>query len=175
MTFHSLPVRALIPGLVRAVTFPFVLYWAFGFVLSLNTQMEVDPVLLFFAEWGQKVLPSLAVLFMIVALLRYWHRGYAIRSHDVLYKWGVIRRWRTILPIARIQHLETHRSAIQRPLGLATLLLYTAGGSSADMAIPGLELETAYSLRDLILSRIHGENESEQGSAPSDDEGESDE
>lgn len=80
--------------------------------------------------------------------------GYAIRERDVLYKSGVVWRSVTAIPYNRIQHGETETSPLDRRFGLATLKLYTAGGSGGDLSIPGLSTDVAERLRAFVLKRI---------------------
>jgi membrane protein YdbS with pleckstrin-like domain len=70
-----------------------------------------------------------------------------------------VRRHLIVLPINRIQHVETHRNAIERRLNLSTLRLYTAGGSSADLTVHGLEREIADKIRETVLQEIHSEED----------------
>ncbi len=86
-------------------------------------------------------------------------KGYAIREHDILFKTGLIFQRRTAIPFNRVQHAETSRGPLERYLGLASLKLFTAGGSSGDLTIPGLEFEAADRLRDFVLDRIGKEDD----------------
>lgn len=78
-------------------------------------------------------------------------RGWALREHDVAYRSGLVWRKTIILPFARVQHAEVTSGPLQRRFGLATLKFYTAGGSSVDLKITGLEAPQARALRDHIL------------------------
>ncbi|MGD8345965.1 MAG: PH domain-containing protein [Lysobacterales bacterium] len=78
-------------------------------------------------------------------------RGWALREHDVAYRTGLIWRKTIILPFTRVQHAEVTSGPLQRRFGLATLKFYTAGGSSVDLKISGLEAQQASALRDHIL------------------------
>jgi len=80
--------------------------------------------------------------------------GYAVREHDILYRSGVVWRTITAVPYNRIQHGETETSPLDRRFGLATLKLYTAGGSGGDLRIAGLSAEIAEQLRVFVLERI---------------------
>jgi membrane protein YdbS with pleckstrin-like domain len=54
-------------------------------------------------------------------------------------------------PIARIQHIELKRGPIERQVGLATLQVFSAGGSTHTFEIPGLPVDVAQKLRHFIL------------------------
>ena len=61
---------------------------------------------------------------------------------------GVLWRARSVIPRVRIQHVDTRTSPLQRWLGLASLVIYTAGTRGADAEIPGLAAEDAERLRE---------------------------
>ncbi|MEM1263016.1 MAG: PH domain-containing protein [Pseudomonadota bacterium] len=86
-------------------------------------------------------------------------KGYALRQHDVLFRTGWFFRSVTAVPLNRIQHVELGRGPLERGLGLATLQLFTAGGSGSDLALPGLEVATGERLREFILDRINAEDD----------------
>ena len=87
-------------------------------------------------------------------------RGYALREHDLLYRLGVLRRKLIAIPFNRIQHVETTSGVTERLFGLATLVVYTAGGSGGDLKIRGLETDRAHRLREHILQRAGQADES---------------
>lgn len=82
-------------------------------------------------------------------------RGWALRDYDIAYRSGLVFRKTVILPFKRVQHAEVTSGPLQRRFGLATLKFYTAGGSSVDLAIPGLEAQQAKDLRDHILQKTN--------------------
>jgi uncharacterized protein len=65
------------------------------------------------------------------------------------------RMWieRVLVPMVRVQHVDTERGPIQRRLGLASVVVHTAAGS---FEIPALDLERAIELRTRIavLARV---------------------
>ena len=80
-------------------------------------------------------------------------QGYVLRDKDVLFRKGVIWRSVTAIPFNRIQHVETSSTPIDRKFGLATLQLFTAGGSGGDLTIGGLGKNVAEKLRVFILDK----------------------
>jgi len=81
-------------------------------------------------------------------------KGYAIRDKDILYKSGVFWRTVTAIPFNRIQHVEKSSTPLDRKFNLASLQLYTAGGSGGDLQIHGLPARVAEKLRVFILDKI---------------------
>lgn len=79
------------------------------------------------------------------------HYRFEIREHDIIVQHGVLfRKWSSI-PLHRIQHVDTHQGPLQRIIGLVTLQIYTAAGSTFDGSIPGLKPERAEELQELIM------------------------
>jgi membrane protein YdbS with pleckstrin-like domain len=95
----------------------------------------------------------LGALFTSLALVRYRHKGYALREHDVAFRDGLFWRKTTVLPFDRVQHAEVTQGPLQRRFKLATLKFFTAGGSSVDLKIDGLLADEAERLREAVLRR----------------------
>ena len=108
-------------------------------------------------------LPATAVFWtawlIVAGLLLAWpgislpKRGYVLRDKDILFRKGVIWRSTTAIPFNRIQHVETSSTPFDRKYDLATLQLFTAGGSSGDLKIDGLKADVAEQLRIYILEK----------------------
>lgn len=82
-------------------------------------------------------------------------KGYAFREHDTIYKSGLISETTTIIPFNRVQHVALHQGFISRKLGLASIELFTAGGSSSDLEIPGLLFADAQIIKNLVSKKIN--------------------
>jgi membrane protein YdbS with pleckstrin-like domain len=80
-------------------------------------------------------------------------RGYVVRDKDILFRQGLVWRSVTAVPFNRIQHVETSSTPFDRKFALATLQLFTAGGSSGDLKIDGLAAATAEQIRIYILAK----------------------
>jgi|SRR5690554_620748 len=80
--------------------------------------------------------------------------GYALREKDALFRRGYITTVTTIIPFSRIQHMAINQSLFDKLYGISTLKIYTAGGSSSDIAIPGLSPKIANSLKDAISKQV---------------------
>ncbi len=99
---------------------------------------------------------GLFALAVRAAMRRFAAEGYALRQHDILHKHGVWWRTVTAIPYNRIQHCETSRGPVESLFGLATLRVFTAGGSSSDLSIGGLPVEEAQRVKEFITARIGG-------------------
>lgn len=112
-------------------------------------------VLLRVAEFSAPVaaLPILGVLVLLVPVVLIlpavrWRRWrYEIRAEEVDLQRGIVWTNRTLVPLARIQHVDTQRGPLQRRFGLATVIFYTAAGPNH---IPELSAEVADEVRDRI-------------------------
>ena len=91
---------------------------------------------------------ALAVLLVFVLPPLLWRRWrYEIRPLEVDLQRGLVSITRTLVPMARVQHVDTRRGPLQRRLGLSTVVFYTAAGPNE---IPQLADETAADVRDRI-------------------------
>ncbi|MET4084077.1 membrane protein YdbS with pleckstrin-like domain [Pedobacter sp. UYP30] len=100
---------------------------------------------------------ALAVFFPLLFWLKkagFNKRGYAMRTHDVIYKQGLIQQETTIIPLNRIQHIELNEGLLERYFKLAALQIFTAGGQTGHLNIEGIPVEEAKSIRDLILHKM---------------------
>lgn len=105
---------------------------------------------------GWSIITGLSI---ILAIKGYEYQGYALREKDVLYKNGIFFKSTVIVPFNRIQHCEIEQGPIDRQFDLAELSLFTAGGSSSDVSIPGLTLDKANALKNFITNRTAKDEE----------------
>ena len=88
-------------------------------------------------------------------------KGYAVRTKDISYKTGLFFKRHTTVPFSRIQHVEVRQGLLERYFDLAKLNVYTAGGQSSDLTIPGLHHEEANRLKAFIIGTIQHHDEEE--------------
>jgi membrane protein YdbS with pleckstrin-like domain len=86
--------------------------------------------------------------------LRYRFWRYDIRADEADLQHGWFTRTRQLVPMARIQHVDTRSGPLDRRFGLASVVLYTAAGAAL---IPALATDVAAEVRDRIatLANIH--------------------
>lgn len=84
------------------------------------------------------------------AALRYRLWGYEVRDDSLYLERGVLTRVRTVVPFVRIQHVDSARGPVERLLGLASTVVYTAGSRGADVRVPGLTPEGSDELQDRL-------------------------
>lgn len=89
-----------------------------------------------------------------LSVIAFRRKAFAFREHDLMFRSGVIASNTMIIPYNRVQHVSLHEGFIARRLGLARLEVFTAGGSSGDINIPGLRLQQAKDIRELLAGKI---------------------
>jgi len=96
--------------------------------------------------------PPLAVLGLLVTVLlvpelrwRQWR--YEIRPEEVDIRRGVLVVTRTLVPMLRVQHVDTTQGPLERRFDLATVVFHTAAGANR---IPALTTARAAQVRDRI-------------------------
>ncbi|MBC7885566.1 MAG: PH domain-containing protein [Saprospiraceae bacterium] len=99
------------------------------------------------------------IFFIFIAYRSYYFEGYALREKDIMYKSGMWFRSTVIIPFNRVQHCEINQGPIDRFFDLVELSLFTAGGSSGDLSIPGLSQETAARLKHFITTKVSRDEE----------------
>lgn len=102
----------------------------------------------------------LAALRVFVAWRRYAVWRFELRDDDLFIERGVFTRVTTVVPYVRVQHVDSRRSPLERTTDLATVVVYTAGSRSSDVAIPGLTPERAEDVQE-SLRRLAIESEGE--------------
>lgn len=108
------------------------------------------------------ILPVLAVLALAVFSvfvtpgLRWRRWRYEIRPDEVDLQRGVWWVSRTLVPLARIQHVDTRQGPLQRRYGLSTVVFHTAAGPNQ---IPELSTPIAAEARDRIADLTREQDE----------------
>ena len=102
---------------------------------------------------GTPFLSIIVILSFISSYFGFFQMAYALRSRDILFKKGLIFRKTTIIPFNRIQHCEVNHGPIDRMFNLASLKVFTAGGQSSDLEIPGLTDVKAQMIKDYIIGK----------------------
>ncbi len=104
---------------------------------------------------GYLALPVAIAAVMAAALLppmRYEAWAFALREEHLYLRHGVLFRTTSLVPYARIQHVDTRHGPVDRWLGLATLVVFTAGTRGAIVTIPALRASEAEQLRDHLAA-----------------------
>ena len=89
----------------------------------------------------------------MIPQLRYDAWGFALRDQDLYMRRGVLFRSTSIVPHARIQHVDTRHGPVDRWLGLAGVVVFTAGNRGAILTIPALDRQEAEEIRDRLAAQ----------------------
>lgn len=143
------------PRYVTQLRIDALLNWGVILILSLVASYFLQ------APWvGLSLSVAVLVVLVLIVMLTVWAprryrlTGYLVREDDIQYRTGALWRRQTAVPVNRIQHVETTQGPIERLLGLARLVIYTAGGSGSDLSVPGLPAATADHLREQLLGMV---------------------
>jgi uncharacterized protein len=137
-----------------------VAHWVAGCIVALVVGRMLapevpdawDPVL-----WA----PTLAALVLgtaFVPALRWRRWRWEVREREIDLQRGVLRVRRTLIPMMRVQHVETTRGVLEQTFGLATVAIHTAAGSHT---IPMLADDDAAVLRARIADLASTDEEEE--------------
>lgn len=138
----------------RLITIGFLLTGAI--VVSLVKQVAAGLTATLLA--GVAIATVSLLVWPIIALPR---MGYVIRDKDIVFRKGIFWRSVTAIPFNRVQHVETSSTPLDRRFNLASLKVFTAGGSSGDLKIDGLGADRAEQLRALVLEKAGASIESD--------------
>ena len=107
--------------------------------------------------WVPAVATGAVIMFMSIQLLAIFKgfasKGYVVRTHDILYRSGWLFRRELAIPLKRVQHVDIRQGVYERVFGLFRINIYTAGGDSSDLSIPGLRETDAQRLKAYILDQ----------------------
>lgn len=105
---------------------------------------------------GGALAAPVAVVAVAIAIvlppIRYDAWRFLLRAEHVYLRHGVLFRTTSIVPHARVQHVDTRHGPLDRWLGLASLVVFTAGTRGAIVTIPALEAGEAEELRDQLAA-----------------------
>ncbi|PPA70553.1 PH domain-containing protein [Jeotgalibacillus proteolyticus] len=112
-------------------------------------------------DWPGWIIAAAAAIPVVVCLLSVfvlpvikWKRWrYEVREEEIELQHGIFIVKRTLVPMVRVQHVDTEQGPILRKYQLATISISTAATLHQ---IPALDIEEADSLRDSIsaLARV---------------------
>jgi membrane protein YdbS with pleckstrin-like domain len=122
-----------------------LLFWAVVLVAGVVVGRQLDGVLALLVQ----VVPilGLAVGTLLVPQLRWRRWRWDVRPDAIDIQHGTLTIRRTLVPMPRVQHVDTTRGILEQGFNLATVLVHTAAGSHR---IPLLTLYDADELRERI-------------------------
>lgn len=160
VSFDSLPKFELVPFQPLNKNYLNVVYIS-NAIFSVVLAVGLTLFILFNETVRENVILWISILVLLIALL-FWtsnisfrKKGYALREKDILFRKGILSTTTTVIPFNRIQHVALHEGVFSRMYQLSELQVYTAGGSSSDLHIPGLPREEAERIKTFLLNNIN--------------------
>ncbi|KAB7704800.1 PH domain-containing protein [Bacillus aerolatus] len=122
-------------------------------------------VLIYMQEWPLWIIAVLAaagileIIIFVVALpnMRWKRWKYEVREQEIELQRGVFVIRRTLIPMIRVQHVDTEQGPLLRKYGLSVIKVSTA---ATVHEIPAVEMEEAEEMRRVIsaLARVAEED-----------------
>ena len=124
-----------------------VLGWGIAIVVAMAVAAQLDGALALLV----RVLPvaGLVVCTALVPSLRWRRWRWEVRPDAIDIRHGTFTIRRTLVPMLRVQHVDTRRNPVEQSLDLATVVVHTAAGSHT---IPLLRVTDAAEVRDRIAA-----------------------
>jgi len=121
-------------------------------VVTVVTVLAVlDVIPWFIAVLALLLFPVYAIITIAVAPKVHWMRWrYEVLDDEIYLKFGLLIQTRVVIPMSKVQHVDSKAGPLLRAFGLASVTVVTAGDSHE---IPALSNEVADRLRDLIAAR----------------------
>lgn len=133
-----------------------------AFVVLLATGLIILNLLFFELWWLYLALAALAIVIGLVSIwvlpnLRWNRWRYEVREHEIELQHGILIKKRTLVPMVRVQHVDTEQGPILRNYQLASIHISTA---ATQHTIPFLDEQEAEAMRQRIsvLARVAEED-----------------
>ena len=119
--------------------------WGIAVIIGVAVAARLDGALAVLV----RVLPvaGLVLCAVLVPSLRWRRWRWEVRPDAIDIRHGTLTIRRTLVPMLRVQHVDTRRNPVEQSLDLATVVVHTAAGSHV---IPLLRVADAAEVRDRI-------------------------
>lgn len=159
--------KPLQPSYMRLL-FLSLAFWCAVFIAGITIAIPLIPVPVWVPLLAYALIFLLSIVQLVFIIKGFPYKGYALRTHDILYKSGWLYKNQIAVPFNRIQHVDIRQGVFERSFGLSKLNIYTAGGQGSDITIPGLEDAEAHRLKEFILRQTSVQDQiQEQAMVPS--------
>jgi len=146
MLLPDTPLNPLEQGQLKAMRLSAAVFWTIATLVSIGPGFGLAQAFDWFPIWlPAVVIAPIGLWSVLIATPARWARwGWA---------WRLARR-HTIVPAARVQHIDVTQGPVERMFGVATLVLHTAGTANSQVDLPGITRETAEEIRDAIRDQL---------------------
>lgn len=121
----------------------------FGF-FRLEDEVVLQTQLIIYA-----IVNTFIVLLLIITLIGFKYRKYALRDHDIVYESGWLIYNQGVVPFGRLQYVNINQGLLMRQLGLGTIVLHTAGSEKSAMKISGLDIDVAMRIKAIVAEKMN--------------------
>ncbi|MDP1697737.1 MAG: PH domain-containing protein [Xanthomonadaceae bacterium] len=165
MSEHATPEETTAPTGIDWEHLPTNAAHAAGIVGALSSCWLPAPLFtLWYALLGRSTAIAITLALIVVCAVvgGWWNRRrtrrvrYALLGEGLRIRRGLCFWHEIVLPRSRVQHLDLERGPIERHLGLATLVIHTAGTRMNAVRLAGLNEQRALALRDALLPNENG-------------------
>lgn len=159
--YEQVPLTPIHKDYWKVVLFSIILSYALvgaGAAFAIYFIEEFHPYALHVAV----VFVAIAAVTVFISRISFKNKGYAFRTHDVIYRSGAIAITTAIIPYNRVQHAALHEGWLSRRYNLASVGIFTAGSVGSDIKIPGIEKEHAERIKQLLLGKVTTDEAHEQ-------------
>lgn len=135
----------------------FVLYLiAVGLIYFLSNIQTINLILVL-------GIPFIIFLISFIEIEMGFHkRQIGVREHDLYYARGFLYHKETLVPFKNIQHVEVSQNLILKWFKLYEVIFYTAGASSGDLKIKGLDEQRSRRLKAIVMHKNESVEEGNQ-------------
>ena len=88
----------------------------------------------------------------------YAYKGYAVREHDITYRYGIVFPKTVTIPFCKIQQVSIRQDPVSRMFGLYAVDIVNGAQMLAETVIPGLTREKADEIKSLLIERTGNES-----------------
>ena len=154
--FKSIELQGIDPNFKNIL----VIRYSIGLILAAIT-LSLSVYYTELPYWVEIVAVFIAIVIFFLIYLEFFKgfplRKFGVRELDIIFQSGYLVKRETIVPFSRIQHIEISQGLLMRNFKIYSLLIYTAGESSGDLKIAGLDYETAQKIKSKVLQQIEDE------------------
>ncbi len=156
MLLPDTPLNPLERGQLNAMRLVGAAFWTTLTLGSLGPGFGLRTGFDWFPMWLPAVIIApLGLWSVLYATPKRWSRwGWAWTGKELHVASGWLTRRHTIVPAARVQHIDVTIGPVERMFGVATLVLHTAGTANSEVQLPGITRDTAEEIRDAIRDQL---------------------
>ena len=156
MLLPDTPLHPLERGQLNAMRLTAAVFWTIATLVSIGPGFGLSTGFDWFPMWlPPAVIAPIGLWSVLYATPKRWARwGWAWTGKELHVASGWLTRRHTIVPAARVQHIDVTVGPVERMFGVATLVLHTAGTANSEVQLPGITRETAEEIRDAIRDQL---------------------